>query len=294
MKKKTSAVIALFVMSMIWGLAYIGVQDGLNNSWGAFTILFTRSGIAMIVLFSICFITKRKFNSRRLFLGAFLCAISYFIAMILQTFGQARTTVSNTSFITSLYIVMVPILTSILLKKREKPLVWICVGISIIGCFLLNIKFPLSFDKENLLGNALVLISAFFFALQIFFIDKFNKDSDPLSLTAVEMMFATLFSLLFMGLTNDFSFHTGGLVSIILVGLLSSSLCNFFQMYGQKYVEPSISGIIMGLESVFGCIFAVLFFKETMNFIQIIGAFLIVLPALLTQIPLFKEERELV
>ncbi len=281
-------------MSMIWGLAYIGVQDGLNNSWGTFTILFTRSGIAMVVLFTICFITKRKFNSRKLFFGAFLCAVSYFIAMTLQTFGQARTTVSNTSFITSLYIVMVPILTSILSKTKEKPLVWICVIISIIGCFLLNINFPISFDKENLLGNAIVLLSAFFFALQIFFIDKFNKDSDPLSLTAVEMMYTTLFSLLFMGLTNDFSFHTGGLISIIFVGLFSSSLCNFFQMYGQKYVEPSVSGIIMGLESVFGCIFAVIFFKESMNFIQIIGACLIFLPAILINIPSKSLEKELV
>ena len=293
MNKKTSATIALFIMSIIWGLSYIGVQEGLNNGWGPFAILFVRSGVAMIILFSITFILKKKYNSRKLFIGAFLCSLSYFAAMALQIYGQRLTTVSNTSFITSIYIIMTPVLSTIILKRKEKWIIWVSAIISIIGCFLLNTEIPFSINKDNLLGNLLVLLSAFFFALQIVLIDIFNKDSDPLQLTAVEMLFTTLFCLIAMSIVDDFSFHKAGLVPVILVGVFSSALCNFFQVYGQKYVCPSTSGIIMGLESVFGCLSAVIIYQESMTYIQIIGAILIVLPAIIIHLPYFKESKEM-
>lgn len=38
--KRIPAAISLFIMSIIWGLSYTGVEDALRNGWGPFPILF--------------------------------------------------------------------------------------------------------------------------------------------------------------------------------------------------------------------------------------------------------------
>lgn len=153
-------------------------------------------------------------------------------------------------------------------------------------------RWPLSFDAHNLLGNALVLISAIFFAAQILVIAKYSRKYDTLQLTVIELVSMAFLSLLAMSIIGDFRFEKGGLVSVLWVGLLSSGLCSVFQMWGEKHVPETISGIIMGLESLFGAIFALIFFKESLTWIQVVGCVFIFVPVILCQIPFKCNKKE--
>ncbi len=288
--KSVIAFFALLLMSVIWGLGYIGVSNGLNNGWGPFPILFVRSIIGGLVILP--FTIKKSYKSKKLFKQGLIVGLVTFLAYAFQTFGQDRTTISATSFITSLYVIFVPILLRIIIKRKEKPIIYIACAISMIGCFLINIKFPLSFDTENLLGNVLVFIGMIFFALQIFFIGRFSVETDILQLTVIELFVMGFLSLVALSITNDFSFHKEGLLGLIAVGVFSSGLCGVIQMFGQKYLNDSICGIIMSLESLFGTLFAFIFYKEVLSWIQWIGCALIFSPVLICQIAIVKYKRQ--
>lgn len=288
--KKYAASFALLITAVIWGLSYIGVEDAINNGWGAFPILFLRSFIAGIIL--VWFTIKKNYKNRGLFINGMLCGLFGFLGLAVQTYGQKITTVSSTAFITSLYIIFVPVLTRVFFKKRESLIVYISCIISVIGCFLLNLEWPLSFSEENWLGNVLVLISAVFFAIQILFISKGTKKYNVLQITTIELFTMAFLSLVAMSIIGDFSFHTEGLSSVILVAIFSSGVSGVLQMWGQKYLPESVSGIIMGSEAIFATFFAFLIYHETMNWIQIIGCVFIFMPLILIQLP-YKKKKEL-
>ena len=291
MEKKNLKMIAsvvLFIMAIIWGLGYIGVSSALNSGWGPFPIILVRSLIGAIVVFP--FTIKKSYKDLRLFKRGLLVGIAAFGGYAFQTYGQRLTTIGATSFLTSLYIIIVPLILRIIFKKREGWIVYLSSAIAIVGCLLLNIKLPLSFDTSNLLGNILVLIGTIFFALQIIFIAKYTQDTDVMQLTFIELMVISFLALVAMSIAGDFSITKEGLFSVVWVGVLSSGLCSVFQMWGEKHLHASVSGIIMSLESVFGAIFALIFFKEYLNWVQALGCVLIFIPVVLCQIPIKSKK----
>ena len=287
---KTIATITLFVLAIIWGLGYIGVTDALNKGWSALPIVFLRCTVAVIIILP--FTIKKSYRDKGLFKGGILIGLSAFGGYTFQTYGQSMTTIGATSFITSLYIIVVPLILRIFFRKREGWIIYLSSAIAIIGCLLLNIKLPISFDTSNILGNVLVFIGTIFFALQIISIAKFTQKYDVLQLTVIELFTMSFLALIGMSIIGDFSFHTEGLFSVIWVGVLSSGLCSVLQMWGEKHLHASVSGIIMSLEAVFGLIFAMIFFDEYLNWIQIIGCTLILIPVILCQIPI-KDKKYL-
>ena len=288
-RKQTLSTIALSIMALIWGLSYVGVTDALNNGWGPFPIIFIRSLLAAIVILP--FTIKKDWKNKKIYTHGLLLGISSFLGYAFQTYGQSMTSIGETSFITSLYVVLIPIILRIVIKRREPWFIFVSCGIAVIGCFLLNVKIPFSFDKEHLVGNLIVLAGALFFALQIMLIGKYTKEGDdPLQLSVVNLMVMAFLSLIVLSIIGDFSFHTKGLLSVVWVGLLSSGLCTVFQMYGERNLPTTVSGIIMSLESVFGAVFAFLIFHESMTWIQVVGCILIIIPVIIVQLPHKRKE----
>ena len=288
-RKQTLSTIALSIMALIWGLSYVGVTDALNNGWGPFPIIFIRSLIAAIVILP--FTIKKNWKDKKMYTHGLLLGISSFLGYAFQTYGQSMTSIGETSFITSLYVVLIPIILRIVIKRREPWFIFVSCGIAVLGCFLLNVKIPFSFDKEHLVGNLIVLAGALFFALQIMLIGKYTKEGDdPLQLSVVNLMVMAFLSLIVLSIIGDFNFHAKGLPSVIWVGLLSSGLCTVFQMYGERNLPTTVSGIIMSLESVFGAIFAFLIFHESMTWIQVLGCVLIIIPVIIVQLPHKRKE----
>ncbi len=288
-RKQTLSTIALSIMALIWGLSYVGVTDALNNGWGPFPIIFIRSLIAAIVILP--FTVKKDWKDKKIYTHGLLLGISSFLGYAFQTYGQRLTSIGETSFITSLYVVLIPIILRIVIKRREPWFIFVSCGIAVLGCFLLNVKIPFSFDKEHLVGNLIVLAGALFFALQIMLIGKYTKEGDdPLQLSVVNLIVMAFLSLIVLSIIGDFNFHVKGLPSVIWVGLLSSGLCTVFQMYGERNLPTTVSGIIMSLESVFGAIFAFIIFHESMTWIQVVGCVLIIIPVIIVQLPHKRKE----
>ena len=61
------------------------------------------------------------------------------------------------------------------------------------------------------------------------------------------------------------------------------------QCYGLKYAEPAIGGMLLSLESVFGVVFSVIVYKETITARMLVGFVVIFIAIIVSQWDDLKE-----
>ena len=281
MKKYLSLPI-LFSASIIWGFAFAAQKAAVIIP--PFTLLFARSIIGSLFLIPIvCLFDKLKGGERKLFslaqksgkrvfriditrrelIGGAVCGAFLFIASALQQIGIGGTDAGKTSFITALYVVIVPVYAQIL-GKRSPLNTWIAVITAVVGFYLLCISdgFTLSFS------DLLVLLCAFVFAMQIIAIDKFSPSTDGVRLSFVQFSTCTVLSLIFATAT-EMPVNTAAIFSavgpILFLGIGSSGIAYTCQIIGQKNTHPAVASVILSLESVFGARAGALLLHERMS-----------------------------
>jgi drug/metabolite transporter (DMT)-like permease len=203
-----------------------------------------------------------------------------FIGASLQQFGLLKTTVTNVSFITGLYIVIVPLI-GLFLGHRYKSGIWFAISIAAIGLYLLSGMGGFTIKE----GDFLVFCSCFSWACHVLIIDYLSDRYDGLKIAAGQFFACAIFSFiaaLFMGdnliLTtwNEWKW-------IIASGTLATGVGFTLQIIGQKYTPPAQAAIILSLESVFGALAGYLFFAEILSLQGFIGAGLMLLGCILAQ-----------
>lgn len=219
-------------------------------------------------------------------LGGIICGVSLLLASNLQQYGLIYTTAGRASFITALYIVLVPVF-GLLAKKKIGILNGFAIPIAIAGFWLMCTSGELGVGKGELLG----LASTVFFALQILFIDIFGQDSDPIKITLVQFLTCSVLSVAGMGVTGfpDASVIAECMPSIAYVGICSAGIGYTLQTVGQKYTAPSVAALIMSLESVVGMIGGILILQEVHTNEELAGCMLVFVAVILAQMTLPKK-----
>ena len=204
-----------------------------------------------------------------------------FLGYTFQTIGLQYTTVSKNAFITATYVVVVPLLYWLYYKKRPRALQFVAVIITLTGVRLLTS----SINGTINIGDFLTLLSAVAFAFHMIYLGKYLKNNSPLVLTAIQLLIASILSFICMGLFEPLpTLSLSGIVAVVYLGIFSSCIAFSLQNIGQKYISEITASIILSFESVFGTLFAVLIFKETLGLTMIIGAILILISTLLAEI----------
>ena len=305
MSKKIKSDIMLLITALIWGSAFVAQKAG--------TVLepFTYNGIRMfiggLVLIPIIFIFK-KINEKKgavvelpdsekalgkkaLLIGGLSCGVVLCIASTLQQFGMCLgTDAGKAGFITSLYIVIVPIL-GLLLKKRVRPLVWFCIAFGAAGFYMLTMVGKgagLTLSK----GDLLVLFSAVMFSCYILLVDHFSSKCDGIKLSCIQFLVTGVIGLIGMALFEDPDLSK--IIScwgpILYCGVMSSGVGYTLQVVAQKDAEPTTATLIMSLEAVFSVLFGALLLHESMTFVEGLGCVVIFIAVVIPQLPT-QEER---
>ena len=104
-------------------------------------------------------------------------------------------------------------------------------------------------------------------------------------LTTIELWVVTILAWIFVFAGNSFptEFPLKAAGGIVYMGLLATALCLFLQSYGLKYAEPAIGGMLLSLESVFGVLFSVIIYQESVTPRMLIGFAIIFIALLLSQ-----------
>ena len=294
MRKKLSPLI-LLLASVIWGAAFVAQKAA--SELAPFTLIAVRSVFAVIFLIPVTVISdkltgseRRLFISRKPYIGitlrelvsGALCGVFLFVASALQQIGIADTDTGKASFITALYVVIVPIY-ALFFGKRSPVTVWISVGLAMVGFYFLCLSggFTLA------LSDLVILICAFVFAMQITCIDKSLERCEPIRLSMIQFLTSAVLGVavaLIFESPIAFDKILTYMPELLFLGIGSSGIAYTCQIIGQKDTPAPVATIILSLESVFGALAAAIFLEERLSTEEYIGCAIVFLAVVLAQL----------
>ena len=291
-KKQLGNSLLLLLTATIWGSAFVAQSVGMEHV-GPFTFTFSRSIIGGIVLLPCILLLgkwKKGFATKVEWIGGICCGIALCVASNFQQVGIQFTTVGKAGFITALYVVLVPIF-GLSLKKRVPILIWGCVGLSVVGLYLLCMPtgaFTLA------LGDLLVLICAVLFTVHILVIDHFSPKGDGVVISCIQFFTCGILSGIPMLFFENPS--VGSMLdakwSILYAGVLSSGVAYTLQVVAQKNVNPTVASLIMCLESVVAVLAGWIVLGQDMSSREILGCVLMFVAIVLAQLPVPEKTKE--
>lgn len=302
MRGQARSNLLLLMTAIIWGSAFIAQSKGADVI-GPFTFNTVRYALAVVALLPVIYIFSRKRNSentvdqdipkangtKTLIIGGIATGIALFTASSLQQYAMAFTTAAKAGFITTLYVILVPIV-GIFLKKKIRPIIWFCALLAVIGLYLLSIK-PGTFSISR--GDFFVLLCALAFTGHILIIDYFSPKTDGVKLSCIQFAVVSIASFVAMMMTETFvlSEVLDAIIPLLYTGVLSSSVGYTCQIIAQKKADPVISSLILSLESVFAAIFGALILHESMSGREITGCAIMFVAIIIAQLPKKKNRR---
>ena len=259
----------LTLVAAIWGGAFASMKGTLERL-DVNSFLAWRFAIATLVLILIKPSVLRRFNFNFVKKGA-LIGLFLGSGYIFQSFGLTLTTVSNTGFITGLYVVFTPVVAALILKKNITRIEWFAVFMATVGLALLSLK-GLTFG----LGEFLVLVSAIFFALHIVALGEWSKGLDTYALTVLQLGTCALLTF-GASLKSGFSAppDSGVWWSIIYTALFATALAFIVQTWAQSFIKPSSVAVILAMEVVFAAAFGIWLLSEPLTLRIALGGILV-------------------
>ena len=296
--------IILCLAALIWGLAFVA-QTGAAHLVPPFLFNALRSfiGSAFLALLLLGIklkngtpiLPKAPAKQREMLIGGLLCGALLAISVNFQQFGLSNYPTGAASearggFLTALYVIIVPIL-SVFFGKRIKLPIWIAVGVSIVGIYLLS----LSGGIENIyLGDVLMLICAISFSFHILAVDRYGEPVGGVLLSMLQFLVCGILSLILSLIFEEIVWANilAALPQILYLGMMSSGIGYTLQIIGQRYAEPAVASLSMSLESVFAALGGWLIVGNTLAPKELLGCVLVFAAIVLAQLPQFFEKTQ--
>ena len=279
-KKKWMGSGALLLAAVIWGFGYVVISDSLDliNVHYLMSYRYLLAAVGMAVAFwrQLPGITRPIVGY-----GAVLGALLYF-SQFVQTVACGRTTAGKVSFITGLYVVLVPLCGAAVFRQRLCRGHWVAICLALPGLFFLT-SAGVGFNY----GDALALAGSFGFAIHMLASERFVARSSAVLLSMLQFAWAAVFStvtLLFAGeplLVPELTVGIG--MRFLFMGLVSTLLGFFLQMWGQKQVPASLASMLLATEALFGLLFSVLLLDEVLTSGMVLGGALMLAAILVAE-----------
>jgi drug/metabolite transporter (DMT)-like permease len=269
------AFLALLAMTAAWGSTFFLIKDVVTRIPVA-DLLVSRFAIATLALALIA--APRLDLSRPVLAYGALLGLLYGSAQILQTARLAHTAASVSGFVTGLYVVVTPLLTALILRRRIPRLTWLAAVLATVGLGVLALHgFTLGY------GELLTLVSAVIYAGHIVALGRFSTPETTLNLSLVQLIVITLVSAIAAlwptagtGGGIQLPNNAGDWLIVLHLALVASALTMVLQTWAQAHIEPSRAAVIMAMEPVWAAAFAVALGGETITLRMIIGGLAIV------------------
>ncbi len=271
MRTKILLYLGLLATTAIWGSSFLVMKDSLERQ-DVYSFLASRFVLAALIMFA--FKPKsltgldKVFVKRAVFTGAL--ATGGFIS---QTFGLTQTTVSNTGFITGLYLVFTPLIAWLLLKHRITKAQWTAVAVATIGLYLI------AYNGITVgIGEILVLISAILFAAQIVAIGELSDGKNSYALTLIQIIVAAV---VFVVLTLIGGYQAPPDSSVWAAVIFTAVFATFFgfliQVKAQAVMSATVAGVLLAMETPFALFFGLYFDNDPFTLRIMSGGTLVML-----------------
>lgn len=278
--KKYLAIGGLVLVTIIWGGGFVA-SDMALESLRPLQIMTIRFFLAAVLMGLISIKSLKKIEKEELKAGM-LMGTALFVGFALQIIALQYTTPSKNAFLTALNVVIVPFIAFIILKKKIgiKGIAGAAMAVVGVGLLSLDKNFTLGF------GDGLTLICAVGFAFQIFLTSEYVKKYRAVVLNFVQMLTAFVLSAAGMLIFGETAFEVTakGWMSVLYLGIISTTICYLLQTASQKYVDETKAAIILSMESVFGTLFSILILHEVITPRMVIGCIVILIAVIISNL----------
>ena len=268
-RKILQANLLLLISAAVWGFGFIAQQYGAEAmpplSYN--TCRFALGALSLVPL--VLWMNRSPVHAqdaakgrRTSIFGGLLTGCVLFAAAWLQQSGLSGTTAGKAAFLTGLYLIIVPIY-GLALRQRIPKVTWLAGALFLAGLYLLSVQEDFSISQSDLV----VLMGAFFWALQIMMLDHFLKRADALELSLWQFTGCALCSAVGGLLREPGGFVEVGsvLIPILYGGFCSVGLAYTLQCVAQKDALPSHAALIMSTEALFAALGGALFLGENLG-----------------------------
>lgn len=289
-KNSKVADLALILTAIIWGTGFIGTEVAIETGARTSLIIAMRFLIAGLIL-GVIYFKDIKQMDKKTFISGIILGVMLFAGFYCQTLGQSQTTVSNSSFLTSTNVVMVPFVVWILTKKLPRVKFFVLAFTTLIGIGILtiNVSQGISFNK----GDIFVLISAVCFAIHIAYLGTATKGMNTKNLTFLQMAVTGILAFVFMISFDRGAFDVDIVKNVfpatLFLAILCSCVCYYLQTTAQQYTSPSKVAIFLSMEGFFGSLFAVILGYDSLTTNLVIGGIIIISSVILSEVDLVKK-----
>lgn len=291
--KKIYGSLALLLAACVWGFGFVAQSVGME-SIHPFTFQSVRCFVAAAALLPVIKgmdqMKKKRGawhqptpeETRFLWKGGVLCGLVFTLAACLQQFGLQYTTPAKGGFLTSMYLILVPLL-GLFLGRRPPKKIWFCVLIALVGLYLLSIKAGFTLAP----GDGFEVLGALGFAFHILVIDHYAPHVDGVRLSCIQFFTSAVVAGVPMLLVErpSLSALLAAGVAIFYAGAISGGVGYTLQIIGQQYAEPVSATLLMSLESVFSMVGGFLILRQMPTPRELMGCGLILLAVVLVQLP---------
>ena len=297
--KQVRSNIILIIAAIMWGFAFVAQVKASESGIGAFLFNAIRYLLGALVLIPVIYIFERKQITkavlRRSIFAGLISGTVMMAAVNVQQYGiELNQNAGTSGFISSFYIVFIPIVSAIVLKQKVNIRSWIAVAIAFVGLFLISVPLGTTvFNTKELLGEGLLMVCAIFWTIHILGVDRFSKESCPILFAFLQFVFCSLISFIISLFVDEISISVilGSWAPILYGGFISVGIAYTFQVLGQRDASAVVTSIAMAGEAVFAAVGGFLFMGEHMSFQQVIGAVMMSLAILLPQITVKKKTK---
>ncbi len=266
--RRLGLVAMLLAATAVWGWTFVVVKDAVA-AYGVIAFLAIRFAIGSTCLGVPAI---RHFRRRTLLVGVGIgvpLAFGYYC----QTLGLRFTSVTNSGFITGLFVVTTPLINRLFFRVKIRPRFWLAVAVSFIGLYLLTDAGP---SRLNV-GDLLTLAAAVFYGLHIALLDRYAKEHHSLALAfAQTAMTAVLFFALWP-LSDPLRWPSLPVWrDLAITGVLATAACFAIQTYVQQRLPAITSTLILSAEPVFATLFGCVLLGERLGGVQMLGMTLMI------------------
>ncbi|CBL44681.1 Predicted permease [gamma proteobacterium HdN1] len=185
------------------------------------------------------------------------------------------------AFISSLSMILVPVMATIFFREHPQREVWIAIPIAIAGLACLSLNH----------GLRLSLGQLFYFSAALLFSVQFNLNAitvakvPALPLTAIQLIVVSLIALPTSLALEDWpaQLSTSTWGWLLASALIATSLRFFLLTYAQGFASASHAALLMILEPVWTALLGFLWYRESMTSLQFSGCLLIFTALLITR-----------
>ncbi|WP_337864514.1 DMT family transporter [Ignavibacterium sp.] len=286
---------ALLLNTLIWGGTFALIKNALTDI-SPLLFLGIRFFIAAMLLYPFIHYTLKKMDKNTFIAGSVL-GIFYFLGFATQTIGLNFTTATKSGFITGTFVVIIPILQTIIERKKPKwynivSIVFVMIGLVFLSSRGDNLfQFINELGSDFNIGDFLTLLCAILFAFQVVYVDVFTKKYDYMPMVFIQLVITGLGgflgSVILSGVGLEiikFTLNTNVVFAIVYTSVFASIIATILQLKFQKVVTPTKAGIIYSFEPIMAALLAFFILGEKISKFGMFGGVFILIGLLLSEI----------